>query len=508
LLRDEFLLKFDKVDWNGDKGMKPISVVIMDLDDTVWDWVGIWHASFTAMLDRLELDSGIPRETLIKDFKSVFQKHGTTEYAFAIEELPSLQEKHKGKDLTIVYKDAIKAYRCARSKVLCIYPTVRETLDTLRNRGVLLAAYTESMSFYTRSRLRKLDLDKALDYLYAPQDHAIPENIDVRKIRRYPPGYYCLRGVIHHFTPANKLKPAPEVLRTILDDIGVTPDRAIYVGDKLNKDVLMAQRAGVIDVWAKYGEAKDRPEYELLRKVTHWSNKAVQEEKNTSVEDAKPTFVLRDYFAELLEYFEFTPFVDSMSTDKFKSVVEVWKKTIDVQQHFNDIELRIRNFAITILLAAIGAAGFALKENLKVSLIGLEIPLASILMLAGALALLPLWFMDRHWYHRLLYGAVRHASIIEERHKRFLPEMGLSQRISDESPVKLWRWELHTTRKLDLFYLIIGVLLVVGAIGVWFCKPTSLKGSVTKTPTQMSASENVGVEHRFPQLKDINDAPP
>ena len=34
--------------------MKPTSVVIMDLDDTLWDWVGIWHASFTAMLDRLE----------------------------------------------------------------------------------------------------------------------------------------------------------------------------------------------------------------------------------------------------------------------------------------------------------------------------------------------------------------------------------------------------------------------------------------------------------------------
>ena len=34
------------------------------------------------------------------------------------------------------------------------------------------------------------------------------------------------------------------------------------------------------------------------------------------------------------------------------AVVEAWKKTVDVQQQFNDIELRIRNYAITLLVAA------------------------------------------------------------------------------------------------------------------------------------------------------------
>jgi hypothetical protein len=29
--------------------------------------------------------------------------------------------------------------------------------------------------------------------------------------------------------------------------------------------------------------------------------------------------------------------------------VEIWKKTVDVQQHFNDLELRIRNFALAVL---------------------------------------------------------------------------------------------------------------------------------------------------------------
>jgi phosphoglycolate phosphatase-like HAD superfamily hydrolase len=31
--------------------MKRVRAVIMDLDDTLWDWVGMWYQSFNAMLD-------------------------------------------------------------------------------------------------------------------------------------------------------------------------------------------------------------------------------------------------------------------------------------------------------------------------------------------------------------------------------------------------------------------------------------------------------------------------
>ena len=48
-------------------------------------------------------------------------------------------------------------------------------------------------------------------------------------------------------------------------------------------------------------------------------------------------------------------------------VVEIWKKTIDVHQHFNNIEMRIRNIAITVLAALLGVVGFALKEKFVVT---------------------------------------------------------------------------------------------------------------------------------------------
>ena len=485
--------------------MEPINVVIMDLDDTLWDWVDIWYKSFKAMLDKLQSDSGIPRQRLIEDFKAVFQKHGTTEYAFAIEEMQSLREKHPKEDLSIVYKGAIKAFRKARRAALCTYPTVTETLESLRSQGVLLIGYTESMSFYTRYRLRKLNLDCLLNYLYSPKDHELPENMDPKKIRYYSPENYNLRGVVHRFTPVSMLKPSPEVLLGILRDIGAKPDRTIYVGDKLHKDISMAKKANVGDVWAKYGEAKDRAEYKLLRKVTHWSDEAVQKEKDTAAEDVKPTYILRNYFSELLENFDFAPFVDTTSANKLNAVVETWKKTVEVQQHFNDIELKIRNFAITVLIAAMGAAGFALKEKLAVRVVGIEVPLATILLIAGAVGVVPLWFMDRHWYHRLLYGAVKHAISIEQRHSRDLPELRLSQTIKEESPIRLWRWELHSTRKLDLFYCIIAIILIAGAVVTFLCKPTALEEAMGKKPAQVAPqnmTDSTAVEQKIKDLVD------
>ncbi|HBG78753.1 MAG TPA: hypothetical protein DDW84_07940 [Phycisphaerales bacterium] len=461
--------------------MKAIKVVITDLDDTLWDWVDIWYQSFKALLDQLVKDSGIAEDILLGEFKTVFTKHKTTEYAFAIEELPSLQKKHKGEDLTVLYAEAIKKYREGRKASLRTYPTVLGTLITLKKKGVLLVGYTESMSFYTRYRLRNIELDYFFDYLYSPKDHEFPENIDPKRIRYYPPEHYNLRGVIHRFTPVGKLKPSPEILKEIVRDIGVASEQVIYIGDKLHKDISMAKDAGVIDVWAKYGEAKDRKEYELLRKVTHWSQEDVQKEKDTTIADVTPTYTLEKSFSEILEHLEFASFVDTKK-DNLDLVVSIWKKTVDVQQHFNDMELRIRNFAITVMLAAIGAAGFSLREHFNVQVFGLQIPLAVILMLAGAFGLIPLWFMDKHWYHRLLYGAVKHASKIEQRHSQHLPEIGLSQTIKEESPLRLLGWEVHTTVKIDLFYIMVVIILLVGAGMLFFSNPVLLKQQKAETP--------------------------
>jgi phosphoglycolate phosphatase-like HAD superfamily hydrolase len=281
-----------------------VDVVVTDLDNTLYDWFEFWHKSFGALLARLAEESGVPREVLLREIKLVHERHQTSEYAFLIQELPSLQRLHPGGDLVRIYDEAIHEYRRARKAHLRLYPGVQQTLEILKREGTLLVGYTESMAFYSASRVRALGLDGILDYLYSPADHSLPPGLRREEIRMYPSERYGLERTEHRFTPPGEVKPNPEVLLDILAEVGGSLETSLYVGDSLLKDVLMAQEAGVADVYARYGTAHAREEYELLRAVTHWTQAQVEREKLASSRTVRPTFTLEESFGEILDLFQ------------------------------------------------------------------------------------------------------------------------------------------------------------------------------------------------------------
>lgn len=152
--------------------------------------------------------------------------------------------------------------------------------------------------------------------------------------------------------------------------------------------------------------------------------------------------------------------------ERLSLVVEIWKKTVDVQQHFNDIELRIRNIAITVLGALLGAAAFSMKEALTISFYGSNIFVGKLILAAAMVTWIAFYFMDRHWYHRLLMGAVYLGKYIEERNKDVLPEMDLTSEIKKASLIRIFKWELHSDDKMDIFYGVILVLLFIAFFGL------------------------------------------
>jgi FMN phosphatase YigB (HAD superfamily) len=293
---------------------KSVSVLITDLDNTLYDWVQMWYASFVAMLQEIIRISDIPQEILESEIQTVFQRYGTTEYAFLIQELPSLKAKHPGKNLTEVYADAIKAYNVTRASTLKLYPGVMEVFEELKGKGCKVIAFTESSAFYTMRRLKVLKLDGVVDFVYSPPDHSKPLDIN----RFYDDEQYSLTKTIHRFLRKGVLKPHPETLLQIINDDGIRarPEEVIYVGDNLMKDITMAQSAGITDVYAKYGVAQYSEAYEMLRKVTHWKPDDVQKEKSVYADlSVTPSYVLNQSFSELKDLFEFIPFIDS-STEK------------------------------------------------------------------------------------------------------------------------------------------------------------------------------------------------
>lgn len=279
--------------------------MVTDLDNTLWDWFDAWYRSFSAMLRSLSRLSGITVEVLEKEMQAVHRLRGTTEYSYLLNELPSLCAMHPGGNPLEIYDEAMHVLNSERKKATALYPGVAETLRKLRALGVPVVAYTESVAYWSEWRIKTTRLDGLIGTLYSSPDHDMPKGVDVASLRRLPPESYGLKNTEHRHVPPGLLKPDPHILETIVHDYGVDPGEVVYVGDSLMKDVAMAQDVGVVDVHAAYGVAQERPGYDLLRRVSHWTQEDIERERLLSVRpDVVPSHVLHR-FSDLMDMFDF-----------------------------------------------------------------------------------------------------------------------------------------------------------------------------------------------------------
>jgi hypothetical protein len=141
------------------------------------------------------------------------------------------------------------------------------------------------------------------------------------------------------------------------------------------------------------------------------------------------------------------------------SALEVWKTTLAVQQHFNELSLRVRSIAVTVLGGFLAVAGYALKERATVEFMGRQISLTGAILLAALLCWGAFYVMDRLWYHRLLRAAVQHGRAVEDQLRSAIPTIGLTTTIDEASPI----WGLRAGHRLSIFYGFIAVVLWIGA---------------------------------------------
>lgn len=135
--------------------------------------------------------------------------------------------------------------------------------------------------------------------------------------------------------------------------------------------------------------------------------------------------------------------------DDREIALEVWKTTIDVQKHFNDIGIKIRSAAVTVVGAFAAVAGYAIKEGNR--------GFAGAVVLAALACWISFYLMDRLWYHRLLQSAVRHGEKIEEDLKASIPNIDLTTRITAGSPV----FGRSAAERLSFFYGVVGAILAL-----------------------------------------------
>jgi len=164
------------------------------------------------------------------------------------------------------------------------------------------------------------------------------------------------------------------------------------------------------------------------------------------------------------------------------SIIEIWKTVVEVQQHFNEIEMKIRGLFITIVIAIGAAQGFLIEKRFSIPFHSVPILYANVMPLLGVLAAYLFYFVDRYWYHRLLLGSVLQGGFIEEKYADELPELSLGSKITETSPVELHNWlarivanwvvsderykktkKLHSDAKIEFFYKSMALLF-----GFWF----------------------------------------
>lgn len=454
---------------------KRVNFVVTDLDDTIWDWLSMWHNSFHPFLNRISREFNIDITELKNDFKQLHQKYGTTEASFIIDDLKLLNEQYREKIHTEAsgVKSIIHEYYSNKKNNLALFDDTLKTLSSIKSSGTMIIGFTESHSFYTKYRLKTLNIDGLIDCIYAPVDSEVPETVK----KYYPEGYWEPQKTEFRYLSREVKKPNAEILEIILKDFNAKKENTIYIGDKLARDVFMAKEAGITSVYALYGDKTEGNEYNLLKEVTHWSNEDVQREIKFKADFKGKTIIpdvtLETSLKELSDSFEFYSFVRPDKQENLKNTVEIWKKVVDVQQHFNDLELRIRNYALTLFTAVVAGIGLLEKEKIQLNLIGLGIPASTLLGFAGILTLAAFWYMDRYWYHKLLLGAVKQGQFIETIHAGVLPELGLTTAIGKSSPQTI-SWDkktlltIHSSNKYWIFYGLLFTPLIMLTFALFF----------------------------------------
>lgn len=277
-------------------------LLVCDLDNTLYDWVGYFVPSFYAMVDAAVAIMKCDREKLLDDFRAVHQRAHDSEHPFALLETATVKDLYAGlprQDVLRLLDPAFHAFNSARKQNLELYPHVKETLDLLSSSGLTLVAHTESKLYGAVDRLRRLDLYRYFSRIYC-RDRLSGGSPSGKTLAEWLNGFPIERVTE---LKSHQAKPSREVLLEICADENLSPNDTAYVGDSISRDMLMAKRAGVFSIWAEYGTKRDPETYAALVRVTHWTPDEVVREKKNSEEakSIKPDFVAHNSFAEVAE---------------------------------------------------------------------------------------------------------------------------------------------------------------------------------------------------------------
>jgi phosphoglycolate phosphatase len=297
----------------------PFSLIVSDIDNTLFDWVQYYVHACGALLRHVEETINIPYAQLAVQARQVFETHGSIEYPFLVQELSSVIS-HYGGDIDRMLTEAVRPAReqflNAAEPYLKPYDGVVATLVEVKKRfpRVPLVALTDAPRYVAMWKMNKLGLLDYFDAVYGLPDPRLPTSTEHGRVKVDPEillkhlqqKNFGFKGKIR-ILPDDYEKPGTKGLKMVLIDFDMDEDasqrqRVLWIGDNLRKDVGLGIKLGVRTAWAEYGALVDPASLKSL----HEFSPAVNIHKNVALpvegaETPKPNHVLKA-FADLLDY--------------------------------------------------------------------------------------------------------------------------------------------------------------------------------------------------------------
>ncbi len=194
-------------------GDREIKAVIMDMDNTLFDFVEAKLKACSAVVqvvgqtDEMEL-----LEYFIKHPKDVESPECIKDYL----------KDHKRND-NDTFEKCVELYERIKIENIHTYPGVKETLETISNSELRFAIVTDAYKRNAMARLKKTGLIEYFDLI--------------------------VTGDI-----TGKKKPAPDSILYALKKLNVRPEESVLVGDSLTRDIDLGNKLGMVTVYAAYGD--------------------------------------------------------------------------------------------------------------------------------------------------------------------------------------------------------------------------------------------------------------
>ncbi len=198
-----------------------VRAVIIDLDGTMVDTAGDFHAAINAMLETLGAGPDMSAQEIVG-----YVGKGSENLVRRVLDarLPPAQASSRFAEALEAYR---RAYIAINGRYASVYDGVREGLDALRGMGLALACVTNKPHDFTQPLLAQLDLAPAFDLVY-PGD-AFPHR-----------------------------KPDPYPMLRVAEAFGVRPAEVVAIGDSEN-DARAARAAGMRVLAVPYGYNHGQP---------------------------------------------------------------------------------------------------------------------------------------------------------------------------------------------------------------------------------------------------------